>query len=298
MSEYVKNLLVLHVTVLIFGLTGIFGKLLEDLGLQSANTVFYRVLIGAIGMLVYALLNKKSLRISSLKQLGTYAFIGGLICTHWYFFFESIALSNVSIALATISTTSLFLALLQPLLTPKKLVLYEIVLGVVVIIGLVIILGYEFQYRWGILYSLIAALLAAVFALLNSNLVQKEDPTKISFYEITCGALFLGLFLHCNGGLIPVSELSSKMWLWLLLLGLIATSFAFIASVQVMKVLDPFTVSLTINLEPLYSIALALIIFGKSEHMSSQFYIGAILILSTLFANALFKKKERQKNPA
>jgi len=298
MNQYVKNLLILHITVLIFGLTGIFGKLLEELGLDSANTVFYRVVIGALGMLVYALLKRKSLQINSLKQILTYAFIGGLICTHWYFFFESIALSNVSVALATISTTSLFLALLQPLLTPKKLVWYEILLGVIVIIGLVIILGYEFQYRWGILYSLIAALLAAIFSLLNSNLVQNEESTKISFYEITCGALFLGVFLHCNADLTPISDLTQEMWLWLLLLGLIATSFAFIASVQVMKVLSPFTVSLTINLEPLYSIVLALIIFGQSEHMSPQFYMGAVLILSTLFANAFFKRRERQKNPA
>ena len=298
MSQYLKNLLILHITVLIFGLTGIFGKLLAELGLDSANTVFYRVFIGALGIAGYALIKKKNLTISSLRELFTYASIGGLICAHWYFFFESIALSNVSVALVTISTTSLFLALLQPLLTPQKLVLYEILLGLVVIVGLVIILGYEFQYRWGILYSLIAAFLAAVFALLNSNLVQKEESTKISFYEILSGALFLGVFLLCKGDLKPFAEFSAKMWLWLVLLGLVATSFAFIASVQVMKVLSPFTVSLTINLEPLYSIILALIIFGSSEHMSTQFYVGAILILSTLFANAFLKKRERQKNPA
>jgi len=157
MNNYRKNLLILHFTVLVFGLTGIFGKLLEELGVDSMNIVFYRVLIGALGIGVYAGFSKKNLNIKSFKEFATYVFIGSLICFHWYFFFESISLSNVSVALATISTTSLFLALLQPFLTSKKTALYEVLLGIVVILGLVIILGYEFQYRWGILYSLIAA---------------------------------------------------------------------------------------------------------------------------------------------
>ncbi len=296
MTKYQKNLLILHITVLIFGLTGIFGKLLEDLG--SLNTVFYRVVIGSIGIGAYAFFRRKSLRIKSAKHLAQLAGVGFLICAHWFFFFESINVSNVSIALATISTTSLFLALLQPLITKRKLVAYEILLGIIVIAGLVIILGYEFQYWKGILFSLIAALLAAIFSLINSNLVQKHDSTFISFYEIGSGALLLGFILFFSDNMTFVTEISALQWLWLALLGLIATSFAFIASVAVMKVLSPFTVSLTINLEPIYSIVIALLIFKEDEHMSTQFYLGAILIISTLFLNAYFKKRERkQKTP-
>ncbi len=293
MTSYQKNLLVLHITVLIFGLTGIFGKLLEDLG--STNTVFYRVVIGGIGIGLYAWIKRKKLALKSAKQFFQLAGIGAVICAHWFFFFESINQSNVSIALATLSTTSLFLALLQPLLTDRKLVKYEILLGVLVILGLMIILGYEFQYRWGILFSLIAAFLAAIYSLLNSNLVKTQDSTVISFYEIVSGAIILGIILCANNTLILPSEISAWQWLWLLLLGLLATSFAFIASVAVMKVLSPFTVSLTINLEPIYSIIIALLIFKEDEHMSPQFYLGALLIIATLFINAYMKRKERKQ---
>ncbi len=284
MSRYYKNLIILHITVLIFGLTGIFGKLLEGLG--SLNTVFYRVLIGVVGIGLFAVFTGKNLRPKSIKYLLKLMGVGLLICAHWFFFFEAINQSNVSIALATISTTSLFLALFQPLLTDRKLVAYELVLGGVVIIGLLIILGYEFKYWLGIVLSLIAAALAAVFALINSNLVKEDDSTKISFYEIGFGAVVLGLWLILSGDIVYPSEISNYEWLWIALLGLVATSFAFIASVEVMKVLSPFTVSLTINLEPIYSIILALLIFKEEEHMSTQFYVGALLIVATLFANA------------
>lgn len=295
MNKYQKNLLLLHITVLIFGLTGIFGKLLEGLG--ALNTVYYRVVIGGLGIGIYGILKGKSLRLNSLKQLMQLAGVGALICAHWFFFFESINLSNVSVALATISTTSLFLALLQPLITSRKLVKYEMFLGTLVILGLIIILGYEFQYWKGIFFSLVAALLAAIFSLINSNLVKRADSTLISFYEIGSGAVLLGLILLFSGSLTPISDISAWQWIWLGLLGLLATSFAFIASVAVMRVLSPFTVSLTINLEPIYSIIIALLIFKEDEHMSPQFYVGALLIISTLFLNAYFKKKERkQKN--
>ncbi len=291
MSNYHKNLLILHITVLIFGLTGIFGKLLEGLG--SLNTVFYRVLIGSIGIGLYAAFSKTSLKKITVSQFFQLAGVGAIICAHWFFFFESINVSNVSIALATISTTSLFLALLQPLITDRKLVAYEILLGALVIIGLVVILGYEFQYWKGIVYSLIAALLAAVFSLMNSNLVKQHNSTLISFYEISSGAVILGIMLVSTGDLVSISSISAVQWVWLSLLGLLATSFAFIASVKVMEVLSPFTVSLTINLEPIYSIIIALLVFKEDEHMSPQFYIGALLIISTLFLNAYFKKRER-----
>lgn len=293
MSSYQKNLLILHVTVVIFGLTGIFGRLLEGLG--SLNTVFYRVLIGALGMFIYAIWTRRKLTLSSVKQFAKLAGVGVLICAHWFFFFESINVSNVSIALATISTTSLFVSLFQPLLTNRKLVSYEILLGLLVIGGLMVILGYEFQYWKGILYSLIAAGLAAIFSLLNSNFIQSEEALKISFYEIASGAVILGLVLACTETLTFPEEISSLEWLWLTLLGLLATSFAFIASVEVMKELSPFTVSLTINLEPIYSIVLALLIFKDDEHMSPQFYIGALIIITTLFINAYLKKRERKK---
>ncbi|MFK7755536.1 MAG: DMT family transporter [Flavobacteriales bacterium] len=293
MNSYKKNLLVLHVTVLIFGLTGIFGKLLEGLG--ALNTVFYRVLIGALGMLAYAIWTKRSLKLASVKQLLKLAGVGAIISAHWFFFFESINVSNVSIALATISTTSLFVSLFQPLLTHRSLVGYEIVLGLLVIAGLMVILGYEFQYWKGIVYSLIAAALAAVFSLLNSNFIQSEDSLRISFYEIASGALILCIVLASTSTLVLPQEISAEEWLWIVLLGIVATSFAFIASVEVMKVLSPFTVSLTINLEPIYSIILALLIFKDDEHMSAQFYVGALIIIATLFINAYLKKKERKK---
>lgn len=287
-----KYLGLLHLIVLIFGFTGILGK---EISIGAVPLVWFRTLIAAIALMMFMFYRKKEFKISK-QKLFRYAGVGILIAAHWITFFESIKVSNVSIALATMASASLFVALFEPMVTSKKLVFYEILLGIVVVIGLLMIFSFESSYTLGITLALISAALAAVFGTLNSILIKQGDSLRIGFYELMFGFLAVGIYLLFRGELdMSLFQLSMRDFYLLLILGTIATAFAFVISVEVMKELSPFTVSLTINLEPVYSIILALIFYGDDEKMTGGFYLGALVILSTLFINAFLKQKERRQ---
>jgi drug/metabolite transporter (DMT)-like permease len=226
-----------------------------------------------------------------------YAGVGAVIAGHWISFFMAIKVSNISITLACLASSSLFVALFEPMVSSKKINLLEILLGIVVIAGLVMIFSFEFKYKLGIFLGLLSAFLAAVFATFNSQLVQKEDAVKIGLYELICGFIWITLFFLFSGKLnADLIQISFRDTWLLLILAIVATAFAFVGSVLVMKELSPFTVSLTINLEPIYGIILALLFYGESEKMTGGFYFGALIILATLFINAWVKRKERKRN--
>jgi len=285
----------LHLIVLIFGFTGILGK---EITLGAVPLVWFRTLIAAITLLVFMAYRKKEFKISKLKVLR-YAGVGILIAAHWITFFESIKVSTVSVALATMASVSLFVALFEPIVTKKKLVFYEILLGAVVVIGLIMIFSFETQYTLGITLALISAALAAIFSTLNSVLIKQGDSLRIGFYELLFGFISVGIYLFFTGDMgLELFDVSIRDTVLLLLLGTVATAFAFVIGVEVMKELSPFTVALTINLEPVYSIVLALLIYGDDEKMTGGFYLGALIILSTLFVNAFLKRKERKHQRA
>jgi drug/metabolite transporter (DMT)-like permease len=294
-SSNTKSLLLLHLVVFIFGFTGVLGKLIT---LPAMQLVWLRMIIGFLGIGVFVLATKRPLIVNK-KQLFQYLGIGVIIAIHWIAFFESIKVSTISIALACLSTATLFTAILEPLLFKRKIRTYEIVLGVFVIIGLVAIFKFEFQYKLGIVLSIFCAFLASLFTVINGQLTKSFAPTTISTYEMLGGALALTIFLGItNPSVFNLSAISSTDWMYLLILGLICTAFAFVASVLVMRHVTPFTVALSINLEPVYGILLALAIFGEEEKMTSGFYVGASIILTAVLTNAYFKRLERKKQKA
>lgn len=295
MTPRMKNLLLLHVIVLIFGFTGILGKLIT---IDAEPLVFWRCAIATVALALFVGLNGKIRRYpwkTSLRIMG----IGLIAGAHWVTFFAAIKASNVSVALATLASTALFVSFFEPLVTKRKLDYREILLGVFVIIGLVFIFSFETQYKLGILLALISSFLAGVFSTFNSIEIRKHDALNITFYEMLAATVGLFIYLAVSGdvnaGLI---NLSHEDWMWLIVLGTIATAFAFAVSVEVMKVLTPFTVALTINLEPVYSILLALLIFGEEEQMTPGFYTGALIILAALFADAYIKRRSNRKAAA
>lgn len=287
-----KNLLLLHLVVLIFGFTAILGKLIT---IPSDQLVWYRMFFATLSIALYMLFRKQSFRIKKQGAWQTIS-VGFIIAAHWIFFFEAINQSNVSITLAAISTASLFTALLEPLFFKRRIQLYELALGLIVISGLYFIFRFETENSIGIWLGIISAFLASLFTVLNGQLIKKYDSTRISLYELGGGVIAISLYFafFTHSGL-PNFELSNSDWLYMLILAIICTAFAFVASVKVMEELTPFTVSLAINLEPIYGIALAILIFGDSEEMSSGFYIGTILILSSLFLNVWAKKRLKKK---
>jgi drug/metabolite transporter (DMT)-like permease len=287
-SIHNKNLFLLHFVILIFGFTAILGKLIT---IPAENLVWYRMLIASIGIAIYLKFKGKPASLSK-KNLFQYLGVGVIIAAHWFTFFQAIKISNVSITLVSLSVTSLFVALLQPLFFKQKLVFYEVVLGLFTIVGIALIFNVEKRYSNGILMGLLSALLAALFSLTNTRLVKKNEATLISLYEMLGGVLVFTVYFLFTGkftaGFFQVSMLD---WLWLLILGLICTSFAYVATVHVLKVLSPFTASIAINLEPIYGIILAILIFKDTEKMQPSFYIGAAIILSAIVLNSVLKKR-------
>lgn len=291
-STYRNNLLLLHFVILIFGFTAIIGKLIT---IPAENIVWYRMLIAFFGIAFYLKLKGKPASISK-KELLQYLGVGIIIAAHWFTFFEAIKVSNVSITLVALSVTSLFVALLQPLFLKQKMVIYEVVLGLLTIVGIGLIFNVETEYSYGIFLGLLSALLAALFSLFNTRLVMKNDATVLSMYEMLGGVSIITIYFAFTGRFnADFFSVSALDWMWLLILGLICTSFAYVATVLVLKVLSPFTVSIAINLEPIYGIILAIIIFKDSESMQPSFYFGASIILISILLNSIIKRKLRKK---
>jgi drug/metabolite transporter (DMT)-like permease len=274
----------LHITVLIFGFTGVLGKLIET---SSYLLVWYRVGIALAALLGYFLLKKHSLKVDK-KLLGKILLVGVIIAVHWVTFFEAIKQSNVSVALVCFSSSTLFTSLIEPLYFKRKIKPYELLFGLLIIIGLYFIFSFEFKYITGMILSIFSAALASWFTVLNGMLIKKSNSKTISFYELLGAFGVVTIYLLTTGVDFSIPAVDIK---WLLILGVICTAFAFMLSVEVMKKISPYTVTISINLEPIYSILLALLIWPESETMSYGFYMGTTIVIATIFLNAYFKKR-------
>ena len=228
---------------------------------------------------------------------------GVVIALHWLTFFGAIKASNVSITLALLSTGAFFTSIMEPIFYKRKIIWYEILFGIIVMLGLYIIFQVETNYLTGIVLALISAFLSAVFALINGKLAKREDAAVISFYELLTGTAAITIYLTImtafgdskSGFSAEFFSISSADWWYLFILASVCTAYAFIASVAVMKHLSPYTVMLTINLEPVYGILLAFMVFGSEEEMNPGFYYGALIILSTVILNGILKTRRKIK---
>ncbi len=283
-----KNYLLLHLIVFIWGFTAILGALIT---IDAIPLVWYRMLLAVLFIAIYFLWKKKSFKVDRAGLLKFF-FTGVVIALHWVFFFKAIKVSNVSVALVTMSTGAFFTALIEPIFFKRKINALEMFLGLLVIAGLYIIFNFESQYKLGIIYALIASFLGALFAVLNGLFIKKYTADTISFYQLFFGVVFITFYLlFTNSFSVSFFQIPTSDWIYLIVLSSICTAYAFIASVQVMKYLSPYTVMLTINLEPIYAIVLALFIFGDKEQMSSTFYLGAFIVLFVVLLNGIIKNK-------
>lgn len=283
-----KNYLLLHFIVFIWGFTAILGALIT---IDAIPLVWYRMLLAVLFIAIYFLWKKKSFKVDRAGLLKFF-FTGVVIALHWVFFFKAIKVSNVSVALVTMSTGAFFTALIEPVFFKRKINALEMFLGLLVIAGLYIIFNFESQYKLGIIYALIASFLGALFAVLNGLFIKKYTADTISFYQLFFGVVFITIYLlFTNSFSVSFFQIPTSDWMYLIVLSSICTAYAFIASVQVMKYLSPYTVMLTINLEPIYAIVLALFIFGDKEQMSSTFYLGAFIVLFVVLLNGIIKNR-------
>jgi drug/metabolite transporter (DMT)-like permease len=292
-TELNKNLLILHFTVFIWGFTGILGKLIT---IAAVNLVWYRVLIAFCTLFLYFKFNKQDLRVSRSTFIKLF-FTGALVGGHWILFFQAIKVSTVSVTLVCLSSLTLFTAVFEPLINRKSISKMEILSGVFIIAGIVLIFKFETQYTLGIILGLVCAACASLFSIINSRQVQKLEPPVIAFYELLGAFFWITLYMLLSNTIKDLVLPKSNDIGFLLILGTICTSVAYVAGVSVMRELSAFKVALITNLEPVYGIIMAFMFFGDMHTMSLGFWIGAGIILSTIFLYPVAQKQVvRYKN--
>ena len=274
--------------VLILGFTGIFGKLIS---LNTIELVWYRMLIAFITLLTFLVFKKELTKIKKKDFFGL-LFVGSLVAVHWFFFFESIKVSNVSVAVVCLSTASFFSAMIEPFFLKRKPKLYEYILGIVVFVTLFLMLEAETKYTMGYIYGIIASFLGTLFTLYNAKYINRLEASKITMVEMLAGVIIFSILMLLNKEIgLNNLKININDFVYLFLLGTICTAAVFVWMVEIMKYISPYSLIMAINLEPIYSIVLALIIFSESEHMNLSFYIGASVIILVVFLESYLKNK-------
>lgn len=280
MHPTTKAFLQLHAAVFLAGFTGVLGRLIE---LNEGWLVWYRMLLSSLLLLLIFFIRKQSIRIER-KYLLQCVGIGALIALHWVFFYGSIKYANVSIALVCFAATGSFTAFLEPLLHKRRLDLVEVLLGLLVLLGIYLIFHFDVHYKTGILLGVAAAFLSALFPIFNKRLIRHIPAANLTLYELGGGWLMLSLLLPLYLQFSPATKSIPSLndWFWLLMLALFCTVLAFQLSVNALKKISPFTANLTYNLEPVYGIALAFLLYHEEKELGDGFVWGILLIIASV----------------
>ncbi|MBD8019044.1 DMT family transporter [Kaistella pullorum] len=278
----------LHLIVFLWGFTAILGKLIET---NAQVLVFYRMFFASLFLfLFFRVFKGQSLRVPR-RLLLQLIMIGGFMGFHWLFFFHSIKVSNVSIALSCLSLSTLFTSILEPVIFKRKIDISEVIIGIVIVICMTLIFKTELHYKEGIFFGVLTALFGTIFQVFNGKIYGKTSSGNIIFYEIFAGFLILSIFYIFTGQISQVGEISYRDLALLILLAGVFTAYPMLESVSLMKYISPFTLVLTINLEPVYGIILAFFIFGESEQMNPVFYIASVIMIGVIIANGVWKAR-------
>ena len=284
-SDFLK----LHFIVLLWGSTAIFGKLIS---IPAVEMVLYRTLLATLGMAVLILVTRGQV-IVSWKDTVKLLSVGLLVGAHWIAFFASGQISTASVSLVGFATASLWTAIIEPLSNRQSVRPLEISLGVVVIIGLYIIFRFDFEYYVGLLLGILSGLLLAIFAVINSHLIKRLPAYTITLYEMAGGFVFTLLFLPVYQT-VWADELSlvptMMDWMYISVLAIVCSVYAYNLGIELMKRISVFAIQLTLNLEPVYGIILAIVILNESQYLNTSFYIGTGIILLSVFCYPLLKR--------
>ncbi|MGI9531598.1 DMT family transporter [Lutimonas sp.] len=288
-SNKLKNQLHLHFIVFIWGFTAILGALIS---IEATPLVWYRVLLASLALFIFLKIRRISFNENGSDLIKLF-FGGVLVALHWVTFFHAIKISTISTTLITLSSSAFFVVIIKPFFEKKRLEVYELLLAFLAMLGFVVIFYSETLYTKGILIALLSAFLVALFSVYNSRLIKSYRGSKIAFYELFFAGLFLTVVLFAQNKLnLAYFKLSQSDWFYLLILAIVCTAYPFVVATNLLKKMSPFTIVLTNNLEPVYGIVLALIIFGEKEQMSMQFYIGSLIIFSSVLLNGILKSRK------
>ncbi|MBS1659773.1 MAG: EamA family transporter [Bacteroidetes bacterium] len=286
----------LHIAVLLAGLTGVLGKLIT---LNEGLLVWYRLLLTAPSLWLLALLRKQSVRIDR-KDVWRIFGIGGIAAIHWVTFFGSIKYSNVSVGLLCFSSIGFFTAIIEPLVLRHKMDVVELMLGLLVIVGICFIFQVDPGFKIGIFVGLLSALLGSLFPVLNKRILKRVSSENVTLYELSGGFLVLTLLMPIYLWLFPAPSLVPG-WSdlgWLLILAWACTVLAFNLSMSALQRISAFTVNLSYNLEPVYGILLAFVLFREDKYLNSGFYIGFTLILLSIVLQMVRMRRKQSVKPA
>lgn len=287
-----KDFIKLHFIVFLWGFTAVLGKLVS---IPSVEMVFYRTLLAAVGMAALILIVRGTFVVSK-SDFIKIMLTGFIVAIHWLTFFGSGRISNPSTSLVGFATCSFWAALIEPLAKGKKIQLLEIGLGLVVIIGLYIIFAGDFQYPLGLLLGIVSGLTAALFSVINSKLVVRVNAQTITFYEMASACLIIFLFFPvyqnswADGGQLNLVPRWSD-WIYIAIMAWACSVYAYSVAINLTKKLSVFFIQLALNIEPVYCIALALIVFGDKEVMGWNFYAGTTIIISAVALYPFLKKR-------
>lgn len=288
-----KAFLQLQIAVFLAGFTGILGRLIE---LNEGLLVWYRLFITSATMWILFSFTKKLKRISYSDMLKLSG-IGFLAALHWVTFYGAIKYANVSVALVCFSAVGFFTALLEPLLLRTRIKWMEVFLGIIVIAGIYLIFHFDTQYKTGIILGIFSAIFIAIVIILLKQLIKRINPETLLTYQLTGGLITLSLFMPVYLNRFPTNYIFPDLndWMWLLVLSWFCSVIAFQFSAYALKKLSAFTVNLTFNLEPVYGIILAFVIYKENELLSKWFFIGFAIIAAALIIHILLLLKEERR---
>lgn len=288
-----KAFLQLHIAVFLAGFTGILGRLID---LNEGLLVWYRLFITSVTMWILFSLTKKLKRIpwSDILKLSG---IGFLAAVHWVTFYGSIKYANVSVALVCFSAVGFFTALLEPLILRVRFNWVEVLLGLIVMAGIYLIFHFDPQYKTGIILGILSAVFIAVVIILLKQLVKRINPETLLTYQLSGGLVTLTACMPFYLQYFPTDYIipDANDWMWLLVLAWLCSVIAFQFSAYALKKLSAFTVNLTFNLEPVYGIILAFVVYQENELLSKWFFIGFAMIAAALIIHVIMVLREAKK---
>jgi drug/metabolite transporter (DMT)-like permease len=271
-----KALIQLHIAVFLWGFTGVLGRLIS---LNEGLLVWWRMFLTVLTLIALRFIQKEFERIP-LRDALKIGGVGALVAIHWVAFYGSIKMANVSIALTCMAAGGVFTAIFEPLAFRRKIDAREVLLGVLALVGISLIFRFNPKFKWGIIVGIVSVLIAVVFSIFNKMLVGRFSAKTISLYELGGGWLAWTLLLPVYWYFIPSDNFlpQGMDWVWLLIMAWFCTVLSVNLSLQALKHISAFTQNLTLNLEPIYGILLAFVIFQENKDLSPGFYWGFALI--------------------
>lgn len=285
----------LHLSVLIAGFTGVFGKLIT---LNEGLLVWYRLLITSALLLLIIKFTNKRIKIP-FRDVSKIAGVGLLLTMHWLFFYASIKYSNVSIGVVCFSMSGFFTAIFEPVINRRRISFRELFFSIIALCGIALIFHFDTRYRTGIILGTVSSALAALFVIMNKRVTSSNGYSWQGnlFYEILGGFIGLSFLLPVYLHFFPVESFipSTLNLFYLLLFSVFCTIGLYMLQIQALKHISAFTLNLSYNLEPVYSIVLAMIIFKEGRDLDFSFYLGLSLIVASVIVQIYSVRRERQK---